>query len=97
MPAVVKRSKMDHQLAKKCREVVEKKAREYGIPPVYITAHIRLLLADRARVEVWRVMVYELGMTRQLVADIFRRDRRRLRASVIGGPTKSLPPVRVTG
>ena len=37
-----------------------------------------------ARYEVWRIMIGEMGMTRQLVAKSFGRDRRRLRKSVIG-------------
>ena len=77
-------SKMDHRLAEKCRNLVMKTSVKYGVPPVYITAHIRVRAADVARREVWRTMIVQFGMTRKLVADIFGRDRRRLRKSVIG-------------
>lgn len=84
MPTTEKRTVMDHELAEKCREIVFKRARKYGIPPAYIVAHVRMIPADKARVEAWREMITRLGMSRQLVATIFGRDRRRLRRSVIG-------------
>jgi hypothetical protein len=75
---------MTRELAVQCRELVFKTAKEYDVPSVYITAHIRLPAADEARKHVWRVMIRDMGMTRQMVADCFGRDRRRLRKSVIG-------------
>lgn len=49
-----------------------------------ITAHVRSELADKVRVEVWRVMIVKLRLRRWQVAALFGRDRRRLRKSVIG-------------
>lgn len=82
MPAG-KTSEISHELAEKIRQMVYAKAKEYGLPPVYLTAHIRSAVADKARHELWAAMIHDLGLTRQLVADMFDRDRRRLRASVL--------------
>ena len=90
MAAGDKITKMDHHLAEKCRRLVYKTAQQYGIPPVWITAHIRAVTADRARREVWWVMVHQYRMSRQLVAKIFGRDRRRIRESVIGRDRKRI-------
>lgn len=76
--------KMDAELAHKCRELVRKVANEYQVPPAFIVAHLRSEKLDEARRVVWRRMIGEFGMKRQMVADIFSRDRRRLRRSVIG-------------
>ncbi|MBK1817493.1 hypothetical protein JIN84_17870 [Luteolibacter yonseiensis] len=75
--------KMTKALARECRVLVYRTAEKYSIPAVFITAHVRSRIADRARLEVWRTMIGDMGMTRQLVADCFGRDRRRLRASVL--------------
>ena len=83
--------KMTKQLARECRALVYRMAEEYSVPPAFITAHVRSRTADRARLEVWRVMIDEMGMTRQLVADSFGRDRRRIRASVLERSTLILP------
>ena len=79
-----KHSKMSLPLARQCRSLVYRMAAKHGVPPVCITAHWRSTKADAARYEVWRIMIGEMGMTRQLVAKSFGRDRRRLRKSVIG-------------
>ena len=75
--------KMTVPLARECRRLVHRVAKEYDVPPACITAHIRGVRVDAARVQVWREMVDGMGMTRQLVADSFGRDRRRIRASVL--------------
>lgn len=80
MPA---RREIDLPLARKIRELCMSAARKYDVPPVYITAHVRSAAADAARVEVWKYMIEKMGMKRQMVADLFGRDRRRLRASVL--------------
>lgn len=71
-------------LAQKCRELVFATAERYGIPPVYITAHVRYRKADLARKEVMCTMITDFGFRRWQVAKIFRRDVRRLRKSVLG-------------
>lgn len=74
---------MNERLAQRCREFVFAAAKKYGLPPVVITAHTRWVQADRARLEVQRRMIDELGMKRWQVAKIFGRDVRRVRASVL--------------
>ena len=64
--------------------VVRTVAKERGVPPAYITAHIRGVAVDEARKEVWRRLIVERGMTRGLVAKVFRRHHRRVRRSVLG-------------
>jgi len=71
-------------MARKCRAVVYRTAAKHGVPPVYITAHIRLSAADEARLEVWRYMFRVLGLRRWQIAKMFCRDVRRVRKSVIG-------------
>ena len=75
---------LTHKLARQIRQLVFLKAKQFKVPAAFITAHIRSNAADAARIEVWRVMIGEMGMTRQQVAHMFMRDRRRLRKSVIG-------------
>ncbi len=75
---------MDQKTAEKCRALVYAAAKRHRIPPVYVTAHVRMPAADEARKEVWRVMIVQMGLGRRVVAEMFGRDRRRLRQSVIG-------------
>lgn len=81
---VTVRPQISNALAHKIRVLVRKVARQYDVPPVYLTAHIRLKAADEARHEVWRIMITEFHMTRSQVADCFDRDRRCARRSKIG-------------
>lgn len=76
--------KMTRSLARQCRQLVYRMAAKYEVPAVLITAHTRSRAADRARIETWQVMIRDMGLKRQMVADMFGRDRRRLRRSVIG-------------
>jgi hypothetical protein len=76
--------KLDAAMARKCRALVYRKAEKYGVPPVYITAHVRSKAADDARRETWRYMVRNLGLRRHQIAKMFNRDLRRIRKSVIG-------------
>lgn len=76
--------KMDHALAEQCRKLVFKTAKKYDVPPAFIVGHIRSVSVDAARYEVWRVMLLNFHMTRTQIAEIFGRDRRRLRRSVLG-------------
>jgi len=71
-------------LAEECRNLVIFTANKYELPPVYLTAHVRHVVADEARKEVWRVMIGEMGLKRFQVAEMFGRDLRRVRRSVIG-------------
>lgn len=81
------------EMAIQCRELVEDKAREYGIPASHITAHVASVPASQARFEVWRVMINEWGMKRHVIARMFSRDLRRLRASVIDNARPPIPHV----
>lgn len=72
------------QLMAECRRLVFSAAEHYEVPPVTITAHTRIVKADHARRWVMRMMLLRLGMRRWQVAYLFRRDLRRVRASVIG-------------
>jgi hypothetical protein len=76
--------KLNHATAERTRKLVYRVAKQFDIPPVYVTAHVRSRAADAARLVVWRVMIGEMGFRRHQVARMFNRDRRRLRASVIG-------------
>lgn len=71
-------------LMQQCRTLVFKAADFYEVPPVTITAHTRMVAADAARKWVMRKMIRSLGMRRWQVAAIFKRDLRRVRASVLG-------------
>lgn len=75
--------KLDYRLARRCRNLVFRTAKKYKVPPVLITAHVRSNAADAARLEVWNIMINELGLRRHQVAKMFGRDVRRLRASVL--------------
>lgn len=72
------------ETAEQCRELVFTVAREFGIPPVHVTSHIRNLKADKARKKVMQEMIHGMGLPRWRVAEIFNRDLRRVRASVLG-------------
>lgn len=67
----------------RCCTLIYLTAEKYGIPAVYITAHIRSRTADAARFEVWNIMIDDFGLRRQQVADLFGRDRRRVRANLL--------------
>ncbi|MCE5310433.1 MAG: hypothetical protein LLG20_22580 [Acidobacteriales bacterium] len=75
---------IDRQMAEKCRNLVYSVAKQRKIPPVWITAHVRYPGADEARKEVWRVMIRDFGLCRHQVAEMFGRDLRRVRKTVIG-------------
>jgi hypothetical protein len=64
--------------------VVRTVATERGVPPAYVTAHIRGPAVDEARKEVWRWLIVDLRMQRGLVAKVFGRHHRRVRRSVLG-------------
>ena len=75
---------LKESVAQKCRELVYEAAKKHGIPGVYITAHIRIPAADKARREVMRAMIVTLKLRRWQVAAAFGRDLRRVRKSVLG-------------
>ena len=77
-------SALNKEIAEKCRELVYATAKKYGLPPVFITAHVRHPVADSVRKEVMRTMIVDYGLSRKLVAGIFGRDLRRVRKSVLG-------------
>ena len=66
------------------RVLVHEMAAERGIPPVFITAHIRYPKAVAARNALMVLLITEYGLARHQVAHIFGRDRRRIRKSVLG-------------
>ena len=68
----------------KIRERVYALAAEHRIPPVFITAHIRVPKAIVARNSLMVTLITEYGLARYQVAEIFGRDRRRIRRSVLG-------------
>lgn len=82
--AYAKKTQMTWRLAARIRKLVYSAAEKHEIPPVCITAHVRSARADLARKEVWQIMILDLNLSRQTVASIFDRDRRRLRKSAIG-------------
>jgi hypothetical protein len=67
-----------------CRDIAFEVAKEFAIPPVFITAHIRGKKADAARKKVMILMITEVGLLRSQVAYAFNRDVRRTRKSVLG-------------
>ena len=67
-----------------CNKLIYDTAFKYDIPPVWITAHVRVKAADLARQEVMRAMITEVGMMRSQVARLMKRDYRRVRKSVLG-------------
>ena len=77
---------MTPTLAENIRGLVFATAQRYRIPPVLITAHVRHVVADKARRIVMRTLIDRHGFTRQQVANIFDRDRRRVRKSVLEKP-----------
>lgn len=85
---------LSEKVAQKCRDMVYDAAARYGVPPVFITAHIPSSAAHQARLEVQAVMVNELGLRRWQVAKIFNRDLRRMRASVLANAPKPPRPKR---
>lgn len=66
------------------RVLVYEKAAEHRIPPVFITSHIRHRVADEVRNSLMVLLLTQYGLARYQVADIFGRDRRRVRRSVLG-------------
>ena len=75
---------LKESVAQECRDLVYAAAKKYDIPPVYITAHIRIPAADKARKEVMCTMIVDLKLKRWQVAAAFGRDLRRVRKSVLG-------------
>lgn len=68
----------------KIRDRVYALAAEHRIPPVFITAHVRVSKAVEARNTLMVACIAEYGLARYQVAQIFGRDRRRIRRSVLG-------------
>jgi hypothetical protein len=68
----------------KLRDRVYALAAEHCIPPVFITAHIRVPKAIVARNTLMVECISKYGLARYQVAQIFGRDRRRIRRSVLG-------------
>ena len=75
-----------------CRVLVYEAAERHGVPPVYVTAHVRVPAAVQARAEVMVTMIDRYGMKRWQVAFLFGRAKRRVRASVLRRQTGSVPP-----
>lgn len=75
---------MTLSLGLKCVRLIHATAKKYQVPPVFITSHVRSQAADKARKEVWGVMISEYGFRRWQIAKLFGRDLRRVRKSVIG-------------
>lgn len=73
-----------YSVVQKCYALVHREAEKRGIPAVYITAHVRNPVADKARKSVQRKMIVKLKMKRCQVAAFFGRDLRRVRKSVLG-------------
>jgi len=78
-------------IRRRCRALVIETAERYGIPPAFITAHVRPVKANAARREVMAAML-EMGLTRSQVAMAFGRDLRRVRESEIGKAGKPGKP-----
>ena len=75
----------DNETRRKCLALVMETAEKYHVPAPYITAHVvEPPAVNEARKEVQRRMLTELRLTRGQIALAFGRDRRRIRASVIG-------------
>jgi hypothetical protein len=66
-----------------CIRLVKAAAEKYKVPGCFITAHVSSPLACHARSVVWKELIDKHGLTRRRVAEIFGRDIRRLRASVL--------------
>lgn len=67
----------------RCREILLEEAKRHEIEPAYIVAHVRYIPANHARKVVQRRMIEELGIKRHVIATMFGRDLRRVRASVL--------------
>lgn len=74
---------LDAKLMGYCRNLVFEAAEKHGVPPVYVTSHVRVPAAVQARTEVMCAMIDRYGMKRWQVALVFGRDKRRVRASVL--------------
>ena len=74
---------LDAKLMGYCRTLVFEAAAKHKVPPVYVTAHVRVPAAVQARAEVMIAMIDRYGMKRWQVAFIFGRAKRRVRASVL--------------
>jgi len=71
-------------VVEKIRVLVYQMAAEHGIPPVFITSHIRYPKAVAVRNSLMILLLTEYGLARYQVAYIFGRNRRRIRKSVLG-------------
>jgi hypothetical protein len=58
----------DLELLHRSRDLVIMKAKEYGADPMNIVCNLRIPVADKARMDVWRVMIGEWGLKRSQVA-----------------------------
>ena len=76
--------RLDTVTVERCRRLITKTAEKHAIPPVMITAHIRSVVVDQARISVMRVMIRRFHMRRWQIALIMNRDVRRVRRSVLG-------------
>lgn len=79
-----------------CRSFLLWVAQKYDVPPAFIVAHIRQVKVIKARREVMRKML-DWGLSRSQIALAFGRDLRRVRASVIGVPSKRAKKKRSEG
>lgn len=84
MGRTAKASDFTPEKAEKCRALVFEVAATYHIPPVWITAKVRIHPASAARREVMQRMITDLHMKRWQVAACFGRSVRRVRKSVLG-------------
>ena len=79
-----KRPPLTQETAQRVRDLVFHAARQYEVPPAYITAHVKSRVVHEARLHVWRVLIVEEHIPRTHVAAMFGRDNRRLRKNVLG-------------
>ena len=84
MNAIMSRRTRAHPRAVQIRKLVIRTAKQYRVPPAYIVAHIHSPDVHAARLEVWRVMIEDMGILRTHVARMFWRSERRLRKSELG-------------
>lgn len=71
-------------LVNQCIRLIRDVAEIHGICPKVIIGYARGPKPDEARRQVMRLMITELGMARYQVAEVMRRDPRRVRKSVLG-------------
>lgn len=84
MPAPKRSPEITLELRTRATRMVYEEAERFKVPPVDVTAHVCGVSAGKARREVMRRMITELGMARHQVAKAFGRDVRRVRKSVLG-------------